>query len=88
MVVRHPNIWKWLPFIVLGLLLVSDFAPISDSLDQILTGAAATILLTFSGTYFWQERRARQGDQSNSAAIQAPGRSPRRRRHSSVTRRS
>ncbi len=69
MVIRHPNIWKWLPFIALGLLLVSDFAPISDSLDQILTGVAIAIMLTFSGTYFWQERRSRQADQSNSAAI-------------------
>jgi hypothetical protein len=65
----YPNIWKWLPFIALGLMLVRDFAPISDSLDEILTGVAIAILLAFSGTYFWQERRARQADQSNGAAI-------------------
>jgi hypothetical protein len=69
MIVRYPNIWKWLPFIALGLLLFSDFAPISDSLDQILLGVAIAILLTFSGTYYWQERRARQAEQSNGAAI-------------------
>jgi type VI protein secretion system component VasK len=69
MVSRHPNIWKWLPLIALGLMLVGDFAPISDSLDRILSGVAIAILLAFSGTYFWQERRARQADQSNSAAI-------------------
>lgn len=50
-------------------MLVRDFAPISDSLDEILTGVAIAILLTFSGAYFWQERRVRQADQSNSAAI-------------------
>jgi hypothetical protein len=69
MVTRYPNIWKWLPFISLGLMLVGDFAPISDSADRALSGAAIAILLAFSGTYFWQERRARQADQSNSAAI-------------------
>jgi hypothetical protein len=41
-------------------MLVGDFAPISDSLDRILSGVAIAILLAFSGTYFWQERRARQ----------------------------
>jgi hypothetical protein len=69
MVSRHPNIWKWLPFIALGLMLVGDFAPISDSLNSVLLGVAIAILLTFSGIYFWQERRTRQADQSNSAAI-------------------
>lgn len=69
MVIRHPNIWKWLPLIALGLMLVGDFAPISDSWDRILSGVSIAILLAFSGTYFWQERRARQADQSKSAAL-------------------
>lgn len=69
MVTGAPNIWKWLPFIALGLMLVGDFAPISDSLDGILSAMAAAILLAFSGTYFWLERRARQADRSSSAAI-------------------
>jgi hypothetical protein len=69
MVSGHPNIWKWLPLVALGLMLVGDFAPLSDSLDGILSGVAIAILLAFSGTYFWQERRTRQADQSNSAAI-------------------
>lgn len=68
---HHPNLWKWLPLIALGLLLIGDFAPISDSLDGILSGAAIAILLAFSGTYFWQERRARQAAQSSSDAISA-----------------
>jgi hypothetical protein len=70
MVIRHPNIWKWLPFTALGLVLISNFAPISDSLDRILTGVTAAIMLTFSGAYYYrQERSARRADQSNSAAI-------------------
>jgi hypothetical protein len=66
---RHPNIWKWLPFIALGLMLVGDFAPVSNSLDEILSGMAFAILFAFSVTYFWQERRTRRADQSNGAAI-------------------
>lgn len=69
MVFRHPNIWKWLPFIALGLMLVGDFAPISDSLDRIMSGGAIAILFAFSCAYFWEERRARQADQSSNAAI-------------------
>lgn len=61
---RHPNIWKWFPFIALALLLVGDFAPVSDSLDEVLSGMAIAILLTFFGTYFWQERREQQADQA------------------------
>ncbi|HWI96507.1 MAG TPA: hypothetical protein VNS60_10625 [Solirubrobacterales bacterium] len=69
MISKRPRIWKWLPFIALGLMLARDFAPISDSLDGILSWAAIAMLLAFSGIYFWQERRARQAYQSNSAAI-------------------
>jgi hypothetical protein len=67
MISRHPNIWKSLPFITLGLLLVDDFVPISDPLDEILTGVAIAILLAFSCIHFWQERGARQTDQSSAA---------------------
>jgi hypothetical protein len=66
---RRPHIWKLLPFIALGLMLVGDFAPISDSLGRSLFGAAIAVLLVFSAAYFWQERRARQANQSSSAAI-------------------
>jgi hypothetical protein len=69
MATRYPNIFKWLPFLALGLLLVKDFAPISDSLEGILLGMAVAILLVHSNIYFSQERRSRQADQSNSAAI-------------------
>jgi hypothetical protein len=69
MVISHPNIWKSLSFISLGLMLVRDLAPTPDSLDSILSGMAIAILLAFSGTYFWQERRERQAEQSKSAAI-------------------
>lgn len=64
-----PKFWKWLPLIALGLMLVGDFAPVSDSLDRIFSGVAIAILLAFSGIYFWQERRTRQADHSSSAAI-------------------
>jgi len=69
MVFRHSSVWKWLPFIALGLMLVRDFAPISDSLHGVLSRVAIAMMLAFSGVYFWQERRARQARQSSSAAI-------------------
>ncbi len=47
-------------------MLVGDFAPISDSLDRILYWVAIAILLAFSGSYFWQDRRERRADQSSS----------------------
>jgi hypothetical protein len=62
MATRYPKYWKWLPLTALGLMLVEDFAPVSGSLDEILLGMAIAILLVFSGTYYWQERRARQAD--------------------------
>ncbi len=62
MVSRHLNIWKWFPFVALGLMLVRDFASVSDSLDEILSGLAIAILLIFSASYYWQERRERQAD--------------------------
>ena len=66
---RHPIILKLLPFIPLGLILVGNLAPVSDSLENILLGMAIVILLAFSGSYYWQQRRERQADQSKSAAI-------------------
>jgi hypothetical protein len=69
MVIRYPKIWKWLPFIALGLMLVKELAPIPDSLGEILLGVGIAILLVHSGIHFWQERRARQANQSNGAAI-------------------
>jgi hypothetical protein len=68
MIGGYPKIWKLLPFVAVGLLLVEDFAPVSDSLDEILSGLAIAILFAFSVTYFWQERRTRRADQSSSAA--------------------
>jgi len=69
LITRHPNIWAALLFGATGLILLGDFAPISDSLDEILSGAGMAIVLAFSITYFWQQWRARQADQSGSAAI-------------------
>lgn len=69
MAISHPNTWKWLPLIALGLMLVSDFAPVPDSLDDILTGVAIAVLLILSGSYYWQQLRERHANQSDSAAI-------------------
>lgn len=66
---RHPSIWKWFLFIAIGLMLVAKLAPISGSLESILTGTAFATMTAFGLTYFWQERRARQANQSSSAAI-------------------
>jgi len=69
MVTSYPKYWKWLPFTALGLMLAGDFAPISDSLDNILTGVAIASLLAFSGTYYWRQWRARQADRSSGGTI-------------------
>jgi hypothetical protein len=69
MITSYRDSWKLAPFIALGLMLVRDLAPVSDSLDGILTGVANVILLVFFGTYFWQERRARRAGRSDSAVI-------------------
>lgn len=71
MTTRYPTILKCLPFIGLGLLLVKDLAPVSDSVEEILNGMAMAVILAFSGTYLWHERRARQADQSSSSATSA-----------------
>ncbi len=57
---RYRKIWQALPFAALGLMLAGDFAPVSDSVDEILSGMAISVLLTFSAGYFRQERQARQ----------------------------
>ena len=69
MVLRHPDIWKWFLFIAIGLILVAKLAPISASLESILSDVAFVALVAFSLGYFWQEQRARQADQSSSDAI-------------------
>lgn len=50
-------------------MLIGDFAPVSDFLEKILSGLAITLLLSFSGSYYWQQRRERRIAKSNSAAI-------------------
>lgn len=63
MVTRHPNIWK----LLIGLLLVSVFAPLPDTLDKILSLVIAVPLLVFWGAIEWEDWRERQADQSSSA---------------------
>lgn len=69
---RYLNIWRCLLPIALGLMLVDDFARVSDALADILSGAALAILLAFSGSYFWHQRRERQADRSSGAATEDP----------------
>jgi hypothetical protein len=57
-----------LPFTSLALLLIRDFAQISDSLNEILLGVAIAIQLVFSAIYFWHQRRARQANRSSAAS--------------------
>jgi hypothetical protein len=58
-----------LSFVALGLILVENFAPISKSLGEVFLGAAIVILLSLSGSFYWQEWRKRRAAQSNSDAI-------------------
>lgn len=69
MVSRHIKIWKWLLVLAPGLLFLKAFAPLSGLLDMILSVVALAILLVFSVTGFWEERRERQANQPDSAAI-------------------
>jgi hypothetical protein len=69
MTTRHLDIWKWLLFISLGLTLVRTFAPVSEPLEGILLGISTATLVAFSGTYLWQQHRARQTDRTPSAEI-------------------
>jgi protein-S-isoprenylcysteine O-methyltransferase Ste14 len=69
MVTRPPKILKWLSLFAAGLLLLGAFAPISDPLDRILSGVGTMLLLVYLAIAWWENRRARQADQSSSAAI-------------------
>lgn len=57
------------PLLALGLLSLGTLAPISDLLDKVLSWVAFTILLAYVGVPMWEYHRARQTDQSSSAAI-------------------
>jgi hypothetical protein len=65
MTTEYPKIWAWLPFISLGLMLVGNFAPVSDSWDETLSGLAIAVMFVWSVTFFWQERGTWRGNQSN-----------------------
>ncbi len=71
---RHSYFWKWIQWkwtqpLLIGLLMVSLFAPLPDTLGKILTLAIAVPLLVFWGAIEWEDRRERKADQSSSAAI-------------------
>ncbi len=69
MVSRHPNIWKWLPVCAAGLMLLGSFAPLADPQARIVYGVGVGLFGLYLGTNWWENRRKRQADQSNSAAI-------------------
>jgi len=68
MVRRFLN-WTLPPALALGLLSLGTLAPISDLWDKVFSWVAFVILLAYVGVPMWEYHRARQGDQSSSAAI-------------------
>jgi hypothetical protein len=68
MVSTHRKMWKWLQLLAVGLLFLGAFAPLSDPLDRISTGAGALILVAWLGATWWEERRERQADQPSDTA--------------------
>lgn len=67
---RHMKTWAWLLVLAAGLPLLDVFAPISDSLDKILSWVWLAIVLSYLCAYWWENRRGKQKkDQSSSAAI-------------------
>jgi hypothetical protein len=59
--------------LALGLLSLGTLAPISDLWDKVFSWIAIAILLLYVGAPMWEYHRARQADQSNSAAIPSKG---------------
>lgn len=68
MVRRFLN-WVLPPVLALALLSLGTLAPISDLWDKVFSWIAFAILLAYVGVPMWEYHRARQAEQSNSAAI-------------------
>jgi hypothetical protein len=69
MVILHRKIWASLLAVAFVLMSLRIFAPLPNMLDKVLGWLAVAIWLSYASSYFWQDRRERQADQSNSAAI-------------------
>lgn len=66
---RYLNIWKWLQFFALGLVLLGAFAPLPKVLDLIFSVVGGVLFLIYLGAAWWEERRERNADQSGRDAI-------------------
>ena len=69
MVYRPSKILAWLPLVAIALLGLGAFASVSDPWDRVLTGVGSALILAHLGIDWWEKRRARQADQSSSAAM-------------------
>ncbi len=69
MISRHMKLWVWLLAFATGLIFLGAFAPLSGSLDGILTGVATAILLSYVCLHLWEGFRERRANRSSSAAI-------------------
>jgi hypothetical protein len=69
MVYRPSKFLEWLSLTAAAILLLAAFAPISDPWDRILSGVGSALIFAYLGMTWWEKRRARQADQSSSAAI-------------------
>lgn len=69
MVYRPSKFLGWQSLIAAVILLLAAFAPISDPWDRILSGVGSALVFAYLGMTWWEKRRARQANQSNSAAI-------------------
>jgi hypothetical protein len=69
MVRKLLNSWAFLPVIALALLSLGTLAPISDLWDKVFSWVAIAILLLYVSIPTREYHRARQADQSSSAAI-------------------
>ena len=60
--------WTLPPALALGLLSLGALAPISDPWEKVFSWIAIAILLVYVGVPLWEYHRARQAEQSSSAA--------------------
>jgi uncharacterized membrane protein len=66
---RLVDSWILLPALALVLLSLGTLTPISDLWDKVFSWIAVAVFLVHVGVAMWEFHRARQADQSSSAAI-------------------
>lgn len=67
MVRGHPKISRWLQPLAIGLLVIAAFAPLSDSLDRILSGVGLLLLVPYIAAVVRDELREWRTDQPGGA---------------------